>query len=89
MNLADLQAALQRDRRLDLTLKVIPKSAKNEIAGFLEDGTMKLKIHAVPEKGKANAEVCEFLANVFGVGKRNVQLVRGETSAHKQVLILL
>lgn len=89
MSLAELQAALQRDRRLSLTLKVIPKSARNEIVGFLEDGTMKLKIHAVPEKGKANAEICEFLAKVFGVGKRNVEVVRGETSAHKQVVILL
>lgn len=89
MSLAELQAALQRDRRLSLTLKVIPKSARNEIVGFLEDGTMKLKIHAVPEKGKANAEICEFLAAVFGVGKRNVEVVRGETSAHKQVVILL
>ena len=89
MTLPELQAQLQRDKRLSLTLKVIPKSSKNEIAGFLEDGTMKLKIHAVPEKGKANAEICEFLAEVFGVGKRNVEVVRGETSAHKQVLILL
>lgn len=89
MSLAELQTALQRDRRLSLTLKVIPKSARNEIVGFLEDGTMKLKIHAVPEKGKANVEICEFLAKVFGVGKRNVEVVRGETSAHKQVVILL
>jgi len=89
MNLAELQATLQRDQRLSLTLKVIPKSPKNEITGFLEDGTMKLKIHAVPEKGKANEEICEFLAAAFGVGKRNVQLVRGETSTHKQVVILL
>ena len=89
MTLAELQAALLRDKRLSLTLKVIPKSSKNEIAGFLEHGTMKLKIHAVPEKGKANAEICEFLAEIFGVGKRNVEVTRGETSAHKQVVILL
>ncbi len=89
MSLAELRAELQRDKRLSLTLKVIPKSSKNEIVGFLEDGTMKLKIHAVPEKGKANAEIREFLAEVFGVGKRNVEVVRGETSAHKQVVILL
>ena len=89
MSVAELQAALQRDKRLSLTLKVIPKSARNEIVGFLEDGTMKLKIHSVPEKGKANAEICEFLAEVFGVGKRNVEVVRGGASAHKQVVILL
>ena len=89
MSVAELQSALQRDKCLTLNLKVIPKSSKNEIIGFLEDGTMKLKIHAVPEKGKANLEICEFLAQVFGVGKRNVAVVRGETSAHKQVRILL
>lgn len=89
MSLAELRAALQRDKRLTLSLKVIPKSSKNEIVGFLDDGTMKLKVHAVPEKGKANAEICEFLAQEFGVGKRNVEVVRGETSAHKQVVILL
>ena len=89
MTVAELRTILQRDRRLTLSLKVIPKSARNEIAGFLEDGTMKLKVHAVPEKGRANAAICEFLAAEFGVGKRNVEIVRGETSAHKQVLILL
>jgi uncharacterized protein (TIGR00251 family) len=89
MNFDELQAALQRDKRLNLSIKVIPKASKNEIVGFLEDGTMKLKIHAVPEKGKANAEICEFLAKTFGVGRRNVEVVRGETSAHKQVVILL
>jgi uncharacterized protein len=89
MSLEDLRATLNRDKKLTLSLKVIPKASRNEIVGFLEDGTMKLKIHALPEKGKANAEICEFLAGEFGVSKRNVEVVRGETSAHKQVLILL
>jgi len=89
MTLADLQVILQREKRLNLSLKVIPKSARNEIVGFLDDGTMKIKIHAVPEKGKANIEICEFLAREFGVSKRNIEIVRGETSAHKQVVILL
>ncbi len=89
MNLVEAQAVLRRDKRLTLSLKVTPKSAKNEITGFLEDGTLKLKITAAPEKGKANAEICDFLARQFGVSKRNVEIVRGETSPHKQVVILL
>ena len=80
---------LHRDKRLMLAVKVIPNAARNEIVGFLENGAMKLKIHAVPEKGKANAEICEFLAEEFGVSKRNVEIVRGATSGNKQVLILL
>jgi uncharacterized protein len=79
---------LQQDRELTLSLKVIPKSSKNEIVGFLADGSLKVKIAAAPEKGKANAAVCEFLASQFGVPKRNVEILRGETSHAKQVRIL-
>ena len=74
-------------KRLTLSVKVTPKSSRNEVTGFLDDGTMKLKIAAVPEKGKANAEVCDFLADQFGVSKRSVQIVRGETSPLKHIVI--
>jgi uncharacterized protein len=87
MTIAILRGKLLRDKRLTLSVKVTPKSSRNEVTGFLDDGTMKLKIAAVPEKGKANGEICGFLADQFGVSKRSVQIVRGETSALKQVVI--
>jgi uncharacterized protein len=87
MTIAILRGRLLRDKRLVLSIKVIPKSSRNEVTGFLDDGTMKLKIAAVPEKGKANAEICDFLAGQFGVSKRSVQIVRGETSPLKQIVI--
>jgi uncharacterized protein len=82
-----LKAELERAGRLALTLKVIPKSSRNEIVGFLEDGSLKLKITAAPEKGKANAEVCELLAREFGLSRRSVEIVRGETSPVKHVIL--
>lgn len=87
MNLDEYRAKLRSHRQITLFLKVIPKSSRNEIAGFLEDGTMKLKITAAPERGKANAEIVAFLADQFGVSKRQVEIVRGETSALKTVVI--
>jgi len=72
-----------------LTLRVIPKSSKNEVAGLMADGSLKVKIAAVPEKGKANAAICEFLAAEFGVPKRNVEIVRGQTASVKQVVVRL
>jgi len=48
---------------------------------------MKLKITAAAEKGKANAEIVAFLAAQFGVSKRQVEFVRGETAALKVVVI--
>ena len=85
----DLIAQLQSAGTVTLTLKVIPKSSRNEIVGLLEDGTLKVKITAAPEKGKANAAICEFLASFFGVPKRNVEIVRGETSTTKQLAVRL
>ena len=46
-----------------------------------------MKITAAPEKGKANAAICDYLAEQFGVSRRNVTLLRGETSHTKQVEI--
>ena len=55
--------------------------------GYLPDGTWKVKVAAVPEKGKANRALCEFLAERFGVAKSRVRIVAGETSPIKRILI--
>ena len=47
---------------MDLKVKVIPRSRKTEFAGEMEDGSVKIKVAAVPEDGKANKELCSFLA---------------------------
>lgn len=84
-----LSAALQSQGTLTLIVKVIPKSSRNEVIGLQGDGSLKLKITAVPEKGKANAAICSFLGEEFGVPKRNIRIVRGETSSLKQITITL
>ena len=84
---ADLLARLQRERRLTLSLKVIPKASKNEVVASLADGSLKVRVTAAPEKGKANAAVCELLAKEFAVPKRNVTVVSGETARTKTIAI--
>ena len=70
-----------------IRVKVIPKSSKTELVGYLPDGTWKVKVAAVPEKGKANRALCEFLAERLGVAKSRVRIVAGETSTLKRILI--
>jgi uncharacterized protein (TIGR00251 family) len=82
-----LKAELARTGQVSFTLKVIPKSSREEIVGFQADGSLRLKVTAAPEKGKANAAVCECLAREFGVSRRAVEIVRGETSQVKHVVI--
>ena len=72
---------------MDITVKVIPKSSRTELAGQLADGTWKVKVAAAPEKGKANKALCAFLAGHFGVPQSRVLIVSGTRSHLKRVRI--
>jgi len=65
---------------------VIPGASKNEFAG-LRDKRLCVRVAAVPEDGKANACLCEFLAKALGCAKRDVVVVKGEKSRLKTVEI--
>jgi uncharacterized protein len=69
----------------DIRVKVIPKSSKSELAGYLPDGTWKIKITAAPEKGKANRALVDFLAEHLGVAKSRIHIVSGQTSQLKRI----
>jgi uncharacterized protein (TIGR00251 family) len=66
---------------------VVPKSSRNEIVEVQADGTWRIKVAAAPEKGKANNQLCEFLAREFGVARCKVDVVAGHASHRKQVVI--
>jgi uncharacterized protein len=70
-----------------LRVKVIPRSPKSEIAGTMADGTLKVKIAAPPEKGKANEALCAFLARHYGVPRPAVTIVSGHAATLKLVRI--
>ena len=72
---------------LTLRIKVIPKSPKSEIVGEMADGTLKIRIAAPPEKGRANDELRSFLAKHYKVPAANVTIVSGATSQNKLVRI--
>ncbi len=74
---ASLYADFQKTGRLTLRIKVIPKSAFSAIVGLLTDGTLKIRIAATPEKGKANAELIKFLAEEFETTKDKITIISG------------
>lgn len=51
------------------------------------DGTLSVKVHAAPEKGKANQEVLGLLAETFGVAKQCVTIIKGQTGRKKIIQI--
>jgi uncharacterized protein (TIGR00251 family) len=68
---------------MTLRVKAIPRSAKTEIVGTMADGTLKIRIAAPPEKGKANEELIRFLGAHFGT--KDVEIVSGHTAGLKIV----
>ena len=84
----ELRRQLQRDGSLVLNVKVIPRSHTGEVAERMANGALKIKVTAVPERGRANNEVCELLAGYLDVPKRNVEVIFGHASPQKRVKVL-
>lgn len=70
---------------LVLNIKISPNASKNEI--IKSDEGVKLKITAQPIDGKANKAVIEYLSKNFKIPKTFFEIIRGETSKEKTVLI--
>lgn len=68
-----------------LTLRISPNASKNKIIKTPEG--IKIKITAQPIDGKANKALIEFLSKQFKVPKSYFEIIRGETSKDKSVLI--
>jgi len=71
---------------MKLKIKVVPKSSRNSIAGWMDD-TLKVCVNAAPEKGQANRAAQEILAAALSLPKNKVRIVSGLTSARKLVEI--
>jgi len=48
---------------------------------------LKLRVHAVPDKGKANAAVVKLLAKSWGVPRSSLTVVVGEKDRTKTLLL--
>ncbi len=72
----------------EIILKVYlhPKSSRNEIVGPYRDG-IKVKVTAPPVEGKANEALIRFLAKELGVSQSCVEIIRGEHSREKTLMI--
>jgi uncharacterized protein (TIGR00251 family) len=69
-----------------IAVKVVPRSAKDEIVGWL-DGTLKVRVTAPPQEGRANRAVEALLAAALHLKKNAVTVTVGLASARKRVAI--
>jgi hypothetical protein len=81
--LAALRNKLAKDRVVTFDVKAMPRAPHSEVVGMTSDGVLKVRVAAVPDKGKANEELRDTLAAWFKVPKNSVELLHGETSPRK------
>ncbi len=69
-----------------LEIKVYPSSSRSGLGG-LSAGRISVHVHSPAQKGKANKEAFKVLAGALGIPPSRLELVRGQTSRHKAVLV--
>ncbi len=79
-NIADLSDRAQPGARI--AVRVTPRGGRDGIS-VDDDGTVRVRVHAPPADGKANAAVQDLLARALGVPKSRLQLVAGAASRDK------
>ncbi len=65
---------------------VQPRAGRNEWAG-IHQGSLKLRLTAPPVEGEANKECVRFLAKAFRVAKSSLEIVQGQKSRRKTILV--
>jgi uncharacterized protein len=70
-----------------LPIKVVPGSSRSGIAGWLGD-TLRVRVTAPAERGKANAAVESLLREVLGLSSGGARIVSGSSSSRKTVEII-
>ena len=73
-------------KTMKLSLKVVAGASRYEICGWLGD-SLKIRVRAAAENGKANAAVVKLLAEIPGPHKDTINIASGTTATRKIVEI--
>lgn len=81
----------KNDKGLVLGVKITPNASSAGVKGIFTDADgrnyVKISVVSIPEKGKANKELLKFLSKELGVAKSELEIVSGETTHLKRILI--
>lgn len=83
--LQEIEEDLTRGEKI-IWIKVSTNAPKNEFTSILDADhpILKIKIKAIPEKGKANKIIIKFCQNFFCA---NVEILSGQTNSLKRLKI--
>ena len=70
-----------------IKVKVIP-ARKNQISGFMEDGSLKVRLAAPPVDGKANQALIKLLAESLELPQADISIISGLNGRNKTIKII-
>jgi uncharacterized protein (TIGR00251 family) len=71
-----------------ISVKVSTNAKRDEVAGLMSDGTIKIQLRAKPVEGEANAALVALLAERLDVPRSQIEIIAGHTNTRKLVSIL-
>ena len=74
------------EKKATIEIHLQPGAKRNEIVGFKE-GVLYAKVTALPQKGQANRALLELMAEILGVPKSALAIIRGQSSRNKVIAI--
>jgi uncharacterized protein (TIGR00251 family) len=77
---------VDKDGAIRFEVHAKPRAKKSRLVGERGDA-LEIALAAPPVDGAANEELVRFVARLLGVPRRQVALVRGETSREKLVAV--
>ena len=79
-------ALRQHKAGLVLAVHVVPRASRTELVGLYGDA-VRVRVKAPPSEGAANAALLAYLAQLLGLPEGNLELIAGQLSRHKLVLL--
>ena len=71
-----------------LAVRVTPRASHNEVVEILDDGTIKVRLASPPSDNEANDALIEFLSEILGVPKSQLDIVAGAAGRDKLISVV-
>ena len=76
-------AGVEDKDKVRIKIKVIPRAKKNQISGFMDDGSLKVRLTAPPVDGKANRALIKLLVDNLNISQANISIISGLQGRNK------
>lgn len=78
---------LTKSGDVTLSIKAIPNAPKTAWDSLYGDDAVKVRVHAPPVDGAANAEIIKFLAAFFDLKRSGISITSGEKARDKVFML--